>query len=89
MKMFICILTAASFLVLLSFLSDILRSRINIADPTDKRKYRIKDDILNDEYLVQQQVFGFWFTIKSFHDPDPWWAEANAKNLLDELNKEL
>lgn len=41
------------------------------------------------EYLVQVKRFGMWYTIKRFSDTDEWWAEANAKNLLDELNKTL
>lgn len=40
-------------------------------------------------YKVQMKKFGLWWTIKEFADTDEWWAEANAKNLLDELNKEL
>lgn len=50
-------------------------------------KYRIQED--KDGYHVQVGIFPIWLTIKSFSDPDRWWAEANAKNLLDELNKEL
>lgn len=40
-------------------------------------------------YKVQVKRFGLWWTIKEFCDADEWWAEANAKNLLDELNKTL
>lgn len=40
-------------------------------------------------YKVQMKRFGMWLTIKEFSDADDWWAEANAKNLLDELNKTL
>lgn len=40
-------------------------------------------------YKVQMKRFGMWLTIKEFLDEDDWWAEANAKNLLDELNKTL
>lgn len=40
-------------------------------------------------YKVQMKRFGVWLTIKEFADADEWLAEANAKNLLDELNKTL
>lgn len=40
-------------------------------------------------FKVQMRRFGMWLTIKEFSDADEWWAEANAKNLLDELNKTL
>lgn len=42
-----------------------------------------------NEYHVQVRRFCLWWTIKKFSDADEWWAEANAKNLLDELNKTL
>ena len=65
-----------------------------------RKKYRIKEVSVADlehkcnyyfVYNVQVRLLPFiWLTIKSFvGKEDEWWAQANAQNLLDELNKEL
>lgn len=60
-----------------------------IRNAFSNEKYRIKEIGIEETFYVQVRKFCFWITIKKFHDTDPWWANANAKNLLDELNKEL
>lgn len=45
-------------------------------------------------FKVQMYYVWSWVTIKTFRAPkddadELWWAEAQALNLLDELNKEL
>lgn len=45
-------------------------------------------------FKVQMCYVWMWVTIKQFSAPindegELWWAEAQALNLLDELNKEL
>lgn len=74
-------------LVGISFLLPIAKNIIQNA--FSEEKYRIKKIEIEDTYYVQVRKCCFWLTIKEFHDTDPWWAEANAKNLLDELNKQL
>lgn len=44
-------------------------------------------------FKVQMRYVWGWVTIKTFSAPtadadELWWAEAQAKNLLDELNKD-
>lgn len=44
-------------------------------------------------YEVQMRYLFRWITIKRFVAPsddadEVWWAEAQAQNLLDELNKD-
>lgn len=54
-------------------------------------KHQEKFDTLT-VYEVQMRYLFRWITIKRFVAPsddadEVWWAEAQAQNLLDELNK--
>lgn len=67
--------------------------RIKVERIADEEKFwntlNMQDITYINVYKVQMKRFGMWLTIKEFADADEWWAEANAKNLLDELNKTL
>lgn len=67
--------------------------RIKVERVADEEKFwntlNMQDVTYINVYKVQVKKFGLWLTIKEFADVDEWWAEANAKNLLDELNKTL
>lgn len=67
--------------------------RIKVERVADEEKFwntlNMQDVTYINVYKVQVKRFGLWWTIKEFSDDDEWWAEANAKNLLDELNKTL
>lgn len=67
--------------------------RIKIERVADEEKFwntlNQQDITYLNIYKVQVKMFGIWLTIKEFSDVNEWWAEANAKNLLDELNKTL
>lgn len=67
--------------------------RIKVERIADEEKFwntlNQQDITYLNVYKVQMRRFGMWLTIKEFSDADEWWAEANAKNLLDELNKTL
>lgn len=67
--------------------------RIKVERIADEEKFwntfNQQDITYINVYKVQMKRFGMWLTIKEFADTNDWWAEANAKNLLDELNKAL
>lgn len=67
--------------------------RIKVERVADEEKFwntlNMQDVTYYLVYKVQVKRFGLWWTIKEFADADDWCAEANAKNLLDELNKTL
>lgn len=47
------------------------------------------EPIYHTVYHVQMRVMRlFWLTIRTYDDPDPWWAHACALNLIDSLQAE-